>query len=308
MKYIDKYRMHVAAHSINVGFMKDCYANDIQNPLPSPDNPKTSYEDFKKSKYRDGINGWKRLLLSEQTFENHPRCCYCMRKLNDAVGKINYEHVIPRKLSGDEGQNQYEYYSTKSPALKDHVTMADVFVKNTYTSVNDIEREEKMPHITALSNLVVACNGTRDTFNTVGCCCNGNRQEDMILPIMLMDNVETCVKYDANGLISIACNDGTLDKIIEDLNADTFTEIRSVWYHLSKVSKNISNALTMPMKERIEWFKEAYSTADFTTLKDEVKRYSGFGEKDNADTYWKLLLAYDWFYYYPGYAKQRASA
>ena len=108
--------------------------------------------------------------------------------------------------------------------------------------------------------------------------------------------------------MSVTCNDGTLDKIIEDLNADTFTEIRSVWYHLSKVSKNISNALTMPMKERIEWFKEAYSTTNFTTLKDEVKRYSGFGEKDNADTYWKLLLAYDWFYYYSGYAYQRATA
>lgn len=308
MKYIDKYRMHVAAHSINVSFMKDCYANDIQNPLPFPDNPKTSYEDFKKSKYRDGINGWKRLLLSEQTFENHPRCCYCMRKLNNSAGKINYEHVIPRKLSGDEGQEQYKYYSTNSPALKDHVTMADVFAKNTYTSVNDIDREEKMPHITALSNLVVACNGTRDTFNTVGCCCNGNRKENMILPIMLMDKAETCVKYDENGFISITCNDGTLDNVIEDLNADTFTEIRSVWYHLSKVNINISEAQTMPMKERIEWFKEAYSTTNFTTLKDEVKRYSGFGEKDNADTYWKLLLAYDWFYFYPGYAKQRTTA
>ena len=46
---------------------------------------------------------------------------------------------------------------------------------------------------------------------------------------------------------------------------------------------------------------------NFATLKTEVRRYSGFGEKDNADTYWKLLLAYDWFYYYPGYARQRAT-
>jgi len=186
--------------------------------------------------------------------------------------------------------------------------MADVFAKNKFTFVKDIDSEERMPHITALSNLVVACNGTRDTFDTVGCCCNGNRKENMILPIMLMKKVETSVRYDQNGLIFLTCNDGTWDKIVKELNADTFKEIRSVWYHLSKVNKDISNAITMPMKDRIEWFKEAYSTTNFTSLKEEVKRYSGFGEKDQSDTYWKLLLAYDWFYYYPGYANQRVMA
>lgn len=308
MRYIDKYRMHEAAHSINVRFMKDCYANDLQNPLPSPDNPMTSFDDFKKPVYRNGTDGWKRLLLAEQTFENHPRCCYCMRRLNDSAGKINYEHVIPRTLAGNKGKQQYEYYSSHSPALRDHVTMADVFVKNRYVSVNDIDKEAKMPHITALSNLVVACNGTRDSFNSVGCCCNGNRKDDKILPIMLMNEAETCVKYDANGLMSITCNDDTLGKIIDELNAETLMEIRSVWYHLSKVNIDISEALTMPMKERIDWFKKAYDTSNFMSLKDEVRRYSGFGEKDNADTYWKLLLAYDWFYYYTEYANQRTSA
>lgn len=50
---------------------------------------------------------------------------------------------------------------------------------------------------------------------------------------------------------------------------------------------------------------ETYNTSNFSTLKEDVRRYSGFGEKANADTYWKLLLAYDWFYYYSEYAKQR---
>lgn len=308
MKYIDKYRMHDAAHLINVNFLKDCYQNNLQNPLPSPDNPNSSYDNFKNPKYRDGANGWKNLLLTEQTFESHPRCCYCMRRLNPQAGKLNYEHVIPRSLSGLEGQTQYLYYSSNAPALRDHVIMADVFVTKSFASVNDIDNENRMPHITALSNLLVACNGTRDTFDTVGCCCNGNRKDNKILPIMLMVNAETQVKYDQNGLLSISCNDGTWNKLIEELNADTFTEIRSVWYHLSKVNKDISNAITMPMKERIEWFKEAYSTTNFTSLKEEVKRYSSFGEKDGADTYWKLLLAYDWFYYYSGYANQRATA
>ena len=58
MRYIDKYRMHPAAHTINANFLKDCYADDIHTPLPSPANPKSSYDDFKKSKYRDGVSGW----------------------------------------------------------------------------------------------------------------------------------------------------------------------------------------------------------------------------------------------------------
>ena len=307
MRYIDKYRMHAAAHDINVKFLKDCYADDIHTPLPSPANSKSSYEDFKKPKYRDGVSGWKNLLLEEQTSEGHPRCCYCMRRLNPSASKINYEHIIPRSLSGTEGQEQYAYYSSHAPALHAHVIMADEFEKKSFASTNAIEGEDKMPHITALSNLAVACNGTRDTFNTTGCCCNGNRKDNKILPIMLMEQACTEVKYDQNGIMSISCNDGTLSQMIDELNSDTFKEIRSVWYHLSRVSKDISNALTMPMKERIEWFKSAYSTTNFATLKTEVRRYSGFGEKDNADTYWKLLLAYDWFYYYPNYAKQRAT-
>ena len=129
MRYIDKYRMHSAAHAINVNFLKDCYADDIHTPLPSPANPKSSYEDFKKPNYRDGVSGWKNLLLEEQNSEGHPRCCYCMRRLNPSASKINYEHIIPRSLSGAEGQAQYTYYSSHAPALRDYVIMADEFEK-----------------------------------------------------------------------------------------------------------------------------------------------------------------------------------
>lgn len=138
MRYIDKYRMHAAAHDINVRFLKDCYADDIHTPLPSPANSKSSYEDFKKPKYRDGVSGWKNLLLEEQTSEGHPRCCYCMRRLNPSASKINYEHIIPRSLSGTEGQEQYAYYSSHASALHDHVIMADEFEKKSFASTNDI--------------------------------------------------------------------------------------------------------------------------------------------------------------------------
>lgn len=309
MRYIDKYRMHTAAHALNVLFLQDCYSGDIHNPIPSPANPDSSYDDFKKAKYRDGEYGWKNLLLAEQDVEKTPRCCYCMRKLNPQTGKINYEHIIPRSLSGIEGQTQYDYYSSHAPALRDHVMIANDFMEKSFVTTEDIGKEPRMPHTTALSNLVVACNGKRETFASTGCCCNGNRQDDKIMPIMLMPNADTDVVYDANGILIISCDDGTLKNITEELNDTTLQEIRSIWYHLSRVKKDLSHAVTMPIKERIEWFKTAYSTSDFTTLSEKIKKYTSYLDKDSSDkdsdTYWKLLLSYDWFYYYPAYAKQR---
>lgn len=308
MRYIDKYRMHAAARAINVRFLQDCYRNDINNPIPSPAHPKLSYDDFKKSSYRDGVSGWKNLLLEEQKSEGHARCCYCMRRLNPSKGKMNYEHIIPRSLSGADGQAQYRYYSSKAQALRDHVIMADDFVTKTFNAVSDINNEIRMPHITGLSNLVVACNGKRDSCVTTGCCCNGNREDDKIMPIMLMQNADTDVKYDENGILTISCNDGTLDKIIKELNEITLQEIRSVWYHLSRVNKDVAHAETMPKIERANWFKEAYKKSSFIDIPEEAKRYSCVLDNTEADTYWHLLLAYDWFYYYPGYARQRATA
>ncbi len=123
-----------------------------------------------------------------------------------------------------------------------------------------------------------------------------------------MKEAETDVKYDANGIITISCNDGNLDAIINELNSDTLKEIRSVWYHLSRVKMDFAQGETMSKRERADWFKKAYGTDDFSTLPDEVKRYSSVLDRSNEDTYWRLLLAYDWFYYYPDYAKQRAIA
>ncbi len=303
MRYIDKNSLHGLAHDINVRYLKDCYAEDLQKPVPSPADPHGSYEDFKKPQYRDGATGWKKLLLDEQSVENHPRCCYCMRRLDSSAGRINYEHIIPRSLSGREGASQYEYYTAHAPILKAHVIMADNFVTRNFASLSDIDKEQRMPHITGLSNLVAACNGKRDSFDTTGCCCNGNRGDAKILPVMLMPDADSNAVYDANGIVRITCNDGTLDNIINDLNEETLMEIRSVWYHLSRVSVDIVRAETMTEKERVFWFKKAYMTDNFALLPEDVKKYSSVLSEN--DTYWRLLLAYDWFYFYPGYARQR---
>jgi hypothetical protein len=185
--------------------------------------------------------------------------------------------------------------------------LADTFRNRSFTKLDDIDREIKMPHTTALTNLLAACNGTRNTFDSKGCCCNGARGESKLLPIMLMQNAESLIKYDANGLVvSLITNDDTWSDTLRQLNSDTFKEIRSVWYRLSRVNRNLIDAVNMPIEERIEWFKSAYSIDNFAELPDEVRKYAGISS--GTGTYWDLLLAYDWFYYYPGYASQRKIA
>lgn len=70
MRYIDKYRMHAAAHDINVRFLKDCYADDIHTPLPSPANSKSSYEDLRSQN-------------TEMVLADGRTCCLRNRHLKD---------------------------------------------------------------------------------------------------------------------------------------------------------------------------------------------------------------------------------
>lgn len=297
MRYIDKYRLRTQAHHINVRFLKDCYAGDINHPCPSPDNPMGSFEDFKKKQYRESNNydyGWKNLLLEEQDC----RCCYCMRRLNSTAGKINYEHIIPRECKGDEGLNEYSYYASHAPALHDLVEMADVFTMKKFTTQEDIEQEPKMPHITALANLAAACNGKRNSLSTYGCCCNNTRGNKRMMPVMLMPDADENVNYDANGILTITNNDGTLDAIIQELNDDTLKEVRAVWARLCQVQIDLTIVRSFSLRERIEWFKRAYHVTDFTSLPTEVRRYAGEITSNGSDFYWNLLLDYDWFYNY----------
>lgn len=312
MKYIDKFVLHKIAHEINVGFLQDCYRADISNPLPSPDEPKASFRDFCKPDYRDNYQGtgkgWKHILFDEQNFSGASRCCYCMRKLDDSAGRINYEHVMPRSLKGEEGQDQYEnFYSPLAPAIEEHVMMADQFRAKVLSSIDEIKEEKKMPHITALSNLTAACNGVHDHKFTRGCCCNGVHSNDKELPLMLMPIIEDAVNYDENGIMNVMVEGKIVNdsKVIKELNQDTLQIIRSIWYHLSRVSIDITNAHSMTIPERISWFKTAYQTPDFSSLDERIKPYIGQLGSTGDEEYWRTLLAYDWFYFYPKYAKQR---
>lgn len=301
MKYIDKERYHDEAHAINVRFLKDCY-EDLDNPYPSPKDS-SLFDDFSKPDYAYGKGdtpGWRPLLHKEQD----GRCCYCMRRLSEERTKANYEHVIPRSLRGEQGQEEYAYYTEHAPALRDFVEMADVFAEKKFASKEDLEQEEKMPHTIALANLLAACNGVRDSEYSRGCCCNHDRSDGRILPIMLMGDAADRVRYDENGILSIVGGEASWGKIIDELNNETLQEIRSIWYHISQTGYTPEAIRTLyegsnekaRLGELIELFKNAYGMDDLKKLPKGVQKYVPLDI--SASFYPKTLLAYDWFYAY----------
>ena len=316
MKYIDKYSRHEEAHDFNVRYLKDCYSGDIHSPIPRLDQDQ-AFEGFKNPKYADGEPGWRQLLYKEQD----GRCCYCMRRLSEEKGTVNYEHVIPCSLEGKRGQEEYAYYAEQAPALRDFVEMADVFAEKfrilsmrEFASVDDLDRQEKMPHTIALANLLAACNGKRNQEHSRGCCCNHSRSDDRILPVMLMKDAVHRVQYDKNGILSIVGGESSWKKIIDELNDKTLQEIRSIWYHISRTTYRPENIRALYEEQDmltrsrglIELFKQAYGKDNFRDIPQEVQRYAPLTRPDAPEEsapyfYLSTLLAYDWFYdYYRG--------
>ena len=303
MKYIDKNRFAGEAHAINVRYLQDCYQGASSPMIPKVDS-KQSFEDFKKREYRYGnaeMKGWEDLLIKEQ----EGRCCYCMRTL--IPRKLNIEHVIPKTLCGDRGAAEYGRYAGCAQALRDYVMIADQFAEKTFANQADIDSEQRMPHITAEANLLAACNGKWGKPET-GCCCNNCRQDAFIVPIMLMEECKEYVDYDENGIVSVLPIEPTLKTIIEELNDETFIQVRKIWYKISgsPYSPDEVKAATGYV-ERVVILKTAFGVANFEDdLSEDIKKFARLEGNLHSTLYWDLLLSYDWFYHF--YKERRAAS
>lgn len=303
MKYIDKYRLVDEAHAVNVRYLQDCYQG-AGNPMYPKVDSKQSFEDFKKSEYRyrnANMRGWEELLMEEQ----EGRCCYCMRTLTPH--ELNIEHVVPKGLSGNRGVSEYEQYAACAPAIKDYVMVADQFAQKSFATQADIDNEKRMPHITAEANLLAACNGKWGKPET-GCCCNNGRKDSFVVPLMLMEECHNRVDYDENGLVSVLPQEPTLKTIIEELNDETFMQVRQVWYKISGSSYSLDDVRAANgYVERVMILKTAFDVANFEDdLPEDFKKFARLEGNLQSTLYWDLLLSYDWFYYF--YQNRRAAS
>ena len=282
MQYIDKYTLHPQGQLLNLRFLQQCWNDDEGCMCPDIANANAMYDEYKKSNFR---NQWLPLLLKEQ----HGRCCYCMRRLDD--GKLNIEHVVPRATKGKEGQQEYDKYAAVAPAIHDHVTLSENIPA--ISCKEDLVTLDRMPHSIAHSNMLASCKGVMGVEKEGVCCCNQARGNNYLTPLMLMPEGPEKISYSKQGTMNLVQEDESWRKVKDKLNGETFQQIRSVWYHFSRTDYTVEQIKRMSnIAERIRLFKSAYNIKDFEALDIEIQKYSGI----DSVTYWNILMSFDWFY------------
>lgn len=291
MEYIDKHPYLARERQINIAYLQDCFNEESHSFYPEIDTDQ-SYSNFSSKKYRKGIEGWESLLLLEQK----GRCCYCMRKLDNCARNI--EHIIPRNIDPEHAQDEFNKYAQASDIISDNVTLASDFNKIKFKDTDGIAKATKMPHRIALQNLLVSCNGKFGNPNS-GCCCNNARSNDFLLPLMLIPNAKNKVTYDGiSGVIAIYPQEPSWKKMLETLNDDTYKEVRILWHKIWKHKEHIdlSSFESYEGKNRIILLKTIFEVDNFLDIPVEFQKYAGVAENNN--TYWQLLMNFDWFLSY----------
>ncbi|MCQ2192635.1 MAG: hypothetical protein MJZ23_07250 [Paludibacteraceae bacterium] len=292
MMYIDKTIEHRQANEINVQFIYDSNTNGW--PI---DDKKKTFQNFNKPKYR---SQWHLLLAKEQK----SRCCYCMKRLN--LSNVSIEHVVPRSFSSLRNSYEFADYVRDAPVIHDNVMLADEYNRLLTAGTLFISSERRMPHIVGLTNLLLACpepvkNNGEEGLDWLGCNCNNERGKKYLLPIMLTPKAEIDIKYGLDG--SFYFSNGIeypesrpgVQFLLYHLNSDSLKEVRFIWYKLSTTSLLSSSYLeTATLKERIQFFKEAFQTNNFEEIDDRYKKYAAIGT--GSQLYWNKLLAFDWFF------------
>lgn len=286
MIHVDKSAFRKEGREINVTFLRDCFNEDESRFIPDIATPE-AFADYRKKVY---LNRWLPLLLEEQS----GHCCYCMRSVG-MKSRINIEHVIPKAC--DEAA--FNRYTADAPVLGRDVMPAQEFKKLPFRTQDDIESSPLMPHTIAHTNLLVACNGIRNT-RPEWCCCNNLRHNDYLKPLMLVKGGESLVMYDVNGLMSIQPPEPSWKNILEELNSETYQEIRIVWRHIACNTSLTLNAIQQlqSLLDRINLFKEAFGMDNFLDIAENYQRYAGELKQDGNMFYWNLLMSYSWFFTY----------
>ena len=289
MKYIDK-----SIHRKEFDVYTRQYLNDARTKdsdfIPKLAS-KSSYDGFSNKKYKttaipqgSQYNGWLGLLLQEQEC----RCCYCMRELT--ADEVSVEHLLPESFEGLDETEEYEFYCDKASSIRDNVMTGNEFDKLVSEGQIVVDSLVKMPHLIAHSNLFPACKTQCD-----GCSCNSNRGNKRILPLMLMEDVDSWMYYDENGELFLTYKETKIakDTILHlDINTPTQKEIRHLWYLFSKkqIEPDIARDASFSVKEHL--LTTAFDTDKIYSLPSTYIKY--FTE----DNYWKLFLQHNWFYTY----------
>ena len=294
MRYIDKSVRQHDFDKYSRAYLKEARQSD--GTFVPPINNDSSYKDgFSNRKYRAPLtgDGWQQILLEEQD----GLCCYCMKRLK--ADEVSVEHLVPENFDNNQNpQAEYAYYARFAPRIASYVELAEDFSKRRFMSDADIDAVRRMPHLIAHSNLFAACQHKKNS-KEVGCSCNSHRGNIPIMPLMLMNNVGSLVKYEENGDVSLLLQDvRESERILSalDINCDNLRQIRRLWYLAKHQQVPVLDITSMNDGQRVEFILGLFGVEEIFDLDVDYQKYCRFGN-EGEDAYWKLFLQYDWFYH-----------
>ena len=282
-------------------YSKD-YLSDNQNKkgvfVPNLSDKK-SFKKFSDKKYKTTAHpagstpdGWLKILLDE----TEGLCCYCMRHL--PADEVSVEHLIPENFGGLENTDEfqeYEYYAQNAPDILNNVVLGSVFDEEAKRTFIDIEGIIRYTHLVAHSNLFPACQD-----NSPGCSCNRHRDNNRILPMMLIDGIENKVEYTPEGKMELHHEDDQMVKQTLthlDINSPTLISIRKLWYKFSRkgVFCEWNHTVTYPEMDNMVRIALDLAITDIIPSEywDLLKE-----ESDGSLKNFQLFLQYNWFYTY----------
>lgn len=285
MLYINKSAQRDEGNKITKNYLLDIWLKEERRYPVDYDGSFKSLPSKENSHYVQMTN----ILLQNQNCH----CCYCMRRLT-GVGDTTLEHIVPQSATAEDFE---KYRKDEFPYIKNHLILSDVFSKKINPPL--VPR----PHTVSYDNLVASCKGLFPRINeineaeqdTSGHTCNNVRGNKEALPIYLLHNVSSIIKYQKNGDIVVSpenewCSSATTMIISANLTRESLTDIRRLWY----VFKNVPREDILSCKNEDDRLAPILDNLYLTDIdRKSIKRLS---LKFKKEDYWKIFLLYDWFH------------
>lgn len=273
MEYIEKKR-HVEAHALIDGFLqrhKEKHGGVYQGDL---------YR-FLGADFIYGQPKTRAALIDILSAEQHGRCCYCMRRIDNIhPQECTIEHVIVNHPETDDDYNQYL-------GLNTDLDMADML-----PALDFIAKQlppPPYPHSVAYENVLISCAGHCHLGVGTSFTCNNHRGHKFVHPLPLMRNVSKEIRYKSNGFVYWINETNTENPTIEalGLNYDVLKLIRRLWHKLSFMKLDALNCDRSAIIYEVlgDLLEEGTNDAIIQTL---------FLFAEN-EWYWELLCQFDYF-------------
>lgn len=266
MNFIDKTVHQTAGHVLVNSFLTSRWdAFNLSYSLIGYEE--TEFRNHLKARLR------QRLLQDQSNL-----CCYCMRIINES--ETTLEHIVPKSTKTLVELNQYTHHA---------IIQHNVCLQSEFDNSNILMATPPFPLEIAYDNLTASCNGIFPGGTTYY-ICNHKRQNNLIEPLFYVPTIHNDIIYQKAGLISSTNSTYNSTIITLNLNYNSLEKIRQVWYHLSAIPlADILASTTEALRNQI-----LVLNLDIIDIRRKTQLINDF----KNETFWNILLQYQWFHNY----------